>query len=177
MPLSDDMADDEQDVRPEWLPDLVPFSDYGDWSRYVEVIYELYLNDFVRSHFTVGGKPFALRRFPQERGKDKAFWHICGQDDGQDLPDNFRRCERIRWPKAIVLHRGDVSIKMWADDRFKTSNGKLRVLVWYNEEYVVVLEPRPSYVLFVTAYPTDYGHTVRELTARYEAAKDVEVIF
>lgn len=36
---------------------------------------------------------------------------------------------------------------------------------------------RPSYVLFVTAYPTDYGHTVRELTARYEAAKDAEVIF
>ena len=177
MPVTADSFEGMPSLYPEWLPELVSFNDYGDWHRYVEVIYEHYLDDFVRNPFTVGCKRFVMRRYPQVQGKDKAFWHICGQDDGQTLPGDFRRCERIRWPRAIILHRGDVTVKIWSDDHFKTGNGKLRVLIWFNDEYLVVLEPRTHYVLFVTAYPTDYGHTIRELSARYEEAKEREVQF
>jgi len=174
---TDDFMDEMPSSRPSWLPELIRFNDYGNWQRYVDVLYSYYLDDFVRNHFTVGGKKFVMRRYPQALGKDKAFWHICGQDDGQTVPDDFSRCERIRWPKAIILHRGDSTIKIWMDDHYKTGNGKMRVMIWFNDEYIVVLEPRSDYVLFITAYPTEFSHTVRQLKSRYEVAKGVEVKF
>ena len=162
-------------VAPEWLPPLVRFSEYGNWPAYVDAIYEFYLNDFVRSRFTVGCKPLKMRRFPQTQGKDKAFWHLCGHDEGQSEPTDFSRCERIRWPKPILLNRGDRSVKMWAADNFKTSNGKLRVLVWFNDEYLVVLEPRADYVLLVTAYPTQYRNTIRDRERSFQARKGEKI--
>ena len=175
--MNEEGEDEIDNSMPGWLPELEPFDKYGDWWRYVDAIYEIYLDDFVRNHFTVGGKRFSMRRQPQSHGKDKAFWHICGQDDGQTIPSDFSRCERIRWPKAIILHRGDSMVKMWSDDHFKTANGKLRVLLWFNDEYLVVLEPRRDYVLFITAYPTEYGNTISDLERRFQVKKDEEVVF
>lgn len=167
----------EECIAPEWLPPLVLFSDYGNWEAYVDAVYAFYLNDFVHNHFTVGCKRFAMRRFPQSQGRDLAFWHICGHDEGQAIPEDFSRCERIRWPKAIILNRGDQTIKVWSADNFKSSNGKLRVLLWFNDEYLVVLEPRTDHVLFITAYPTQYRNTIRDLQRSFQSRKDAEMVW
>lgn len=177
MTSTDNLMSETPPPRPSWLPDLILFNDYGNWQQYVDVLYEHYLNDFVRDQFTVEGKRLIMRRYPQTLGKDKGFWHICGHDDEQTIPSNFSRCERIRWPKAIIVNRGDSTIKIWMDDRYKGGNGTMRVMIWFNDEYVVVLEPRPNYVLFITAYPTEFSHTVNQLSARYLAAKGMEVLF
>ncbi len=174
---SDSSTSESPPQSPSWLPDLILFNDYGNWQQYVEALYGFYCEDFVLNPFTVGGKRLAMRRYPQVLGKDKTFWHICGQDDEQTMPGDFSRCERIRWPKAIILNKNDSTIKIWVDDCYKGGNGKMRVMIWFNDEYIVVIEPRTDYVLFITAYPTDGGHTLRRLEARYVAAKGKEVIF
>jgi len=162
---------------PVWLPELVYYNDYGDWRRYIDALYEMYLDDFIRDPILIEGKRVFTRREPRLSGKDKAFWHICGDDDSQNRRADFARHERIRWPRAIILHRDDTTIKMWSDDCFKGSNGKLQVSIWFNDEYLVILEPRAGYVLFITAYCTDRGHKIRALQKRFNQRQNCPVSF
>ncbi len=161
---------DDEAVAPTWLPGLVLYNDYGDYDRYIDALYEIYRTDFIREPFQFGGRTICVRREPPLRNKDKAFWHICGEDAGQSAWIDFRRHERIRWPKAIILNCGDATIKTWSDDHHSGPPGTIRTNLWFNDEYLVVLEPRPGYVLFITAYCTDTGHTVRKLEKRFQEA-------
>jgi hypothetical protein len=153
---------------PEWLPPLVPFSDYCNWELYVNALYEFYLDDFVRSGFIVNDRQVRFRREPQYKGKDKNFWHILG-DDKSGPEAELRRYERIRWPKPIVINRYDdkVSIKIWSESDHRGAVGKLRHHIWFSDEYLVVIEEREKYYLFITAYPTNWEHSRQKLEQRY----------
>lgn len=157
-------------VPPSWLPGLVLYNDYGDYRLYIEALYGIYRTDFIQNPFRFDGKTIRVRREPPLRNKDKAFWHICGEDTGQAAWIDFRRHERIRWPKAIILHHDDATVKEWSDDHHSGPPGTIRTNLWFNDEYLVVLEPREAYVLFITAYCTDHDHTVRKLEKRFESA-------
>ena len=156
---------------PTWLPGLVLYNNYGDYRLYIEALYAIYRKDFLQAPFRFDGKIIRVRREPPIRNRDKAFWHICGEDDGQSAISTFRRHERIRWPKAIILHHDDATVKRWSDDHHSGKPGTVRTYLWFNDEYLVVLEPRRDHVLFVTAYCTDYKHTVRKLEKRFQAAR------
>lgn len=153
---------------PTWLPSLEFFNAYNGWQDYVNCLYKIYLTDFILNPIVINGKCIQQRRLPQVQGKDKAFWHICGHDNEQRIPDNFSRFERIRWPKAIILYRNDATIKIWQDDNYAGANNKLQVSIWFNDEYLVVLEPRDKYILFITAYCTIYPHKRKTLQKRFE---------
>ena len=152
---------------PDWLPQLEFFNNYNGWQHYIDSLYKIYLEDFIKNPIVINGKRLQQRRLPQFLDKDKAFWHICGHDETQNIPNDFSRHERIRWPKAIILHRNDVAIKIWQDDNYAGSNGKFQVSIWFNNEYLVVLEPREKYILFITAYCTDKQHKIRTLEKRF----------
>lgn len=152
----------------DWLPKLELYNEYGDWQTYIDALYEIYLNDFIRNPIYINGKRIKQRREPQYLSKDKAFWHICyGNDDHPSHNPDFRRLERIRWPKAIILNRNDVIIKIWEDDCYKGSTGKLQVSIWFNDEYLVILEPRKNEIQFITAYCTDRAHKRLALEKRF----------
>lgn len=157
-------------VPPPWLPELVLYNDYGDYRLYIEALYDIYRTDFIQQPFQFDAKTIRVRREPPIRNKDKAFWHICGEDTGQAAWIDFRRHERIRWPKAIILHHDDASVKEWSDDHHSGPSGTIRTNLWFNDEYLVVLEPREAYVLFITAYCTNHAHTVRKLEKRFQSA-------
>lgn len=152
---------------PTWLPELVPLSAYdGDWDAYVEALYEIYKNELANAWVEFDGRKVVQRREPQRLGKDKGFWHICGDDKDDDGTPELRRYERIRWPRAIIDHKSDARVRVWQSDRNIT--GKRRIFLWFDAEYLVVLEPRPKYVVLITAYCTDRPHTQRKLLADYE---------
>ena len=153
---------------PSWLPQLEKYNDYGSWEVYVDALYEIYLDDFIKNPIFINGKKIQQRREPKEFGKDKAFWHICGHDYIQDTPETFSRFERIRWPKAIILNRHDTTIKIWQEDNNYGSTGTYRISIWFNDEYLVVLEPRESYILFITAFCTDRSHKRKALQKKFE---------
>jgi hypothetical protein len=152
---------------PAWLSPLEFFNTYDGWQDYVNCLYEIYLIDFIQNPIVINGKRIQQRRLPQIQGKDKAFWHICGHDNEQNLPKDFSRFERIRWPKAIILNRDDTTIKIWQDNHYAKAGEKLQISIWFNEEYLVVLEPRNDYILFITAYCTDRNHKIRALQKRF----------
>jgi len=162
--------------RYNWLPDLVLFEEYGNnWDEYLRILYEWYAEDFINSKPIFRNRSLGVKRLPLARNKEATFWHIIqeGDSETEKIPD-FRRCERIRWPKPIIEHCEETNsgIKVWENERHK--NGIQRnILIWFEQkEYLVVLRKRTGYNLFWTGYPVVKERTKQNLERDYQDYKN-----
>lgn len=153
---------------PSWLPPLVVFEDHGgDWQCYVEALYEFFKKDFMTGRLTFEGKRIALKRYPLSEGKEATFWHLIseGNIESERLPD-MRRCERIRWPRPIIIKNFPESgIKIWKNER----HGENRICLWLeSQEYLLILAERKDYILLWTAYMMDKPHRKKKLQNEFD---------
>lgn len=156
--------------RPEqWLPELVELSRCrGDWQAYVELLYACFREDFIDSVPQFPHRRWAMKRYPEYKGKEATFWHIIseGDDEAERLPD-LRRCERIRWPRSIIDAFQSQRVRAWEQRR----RGERRIVLALPDfSYVVVLADRGSYVLLWTAFNVDRAHQRRRYEREYHAA-------
>jgi len=155
---------------PNWLPPLVYFNDYkGDWSIYIEAVYEYFKIDFIENTVFYKNIRIALKKHPLFQEKEFVFWHVTseGEDENERTPD-FRRCERIRWIKPIIENFSDPAIKCWENERKRDR----RICLFLEQEnYLVVLAIRNDYILLWTAYLVDRSHQQQKLLREYEAYK------
>jgi hypothetical protein len=150
-----------------WLPGLIFLADYdGDWERFLDALYEVFRADFVENMPAYRGRRLALKRHPMTNGKEATFWHMVSEGDREeDREIDLRRCERIRWPRPIIEHADEPTIKVWANRR----KGENRICLWLEEqEYLVILADRRGYLLPWTAYPVTQPHRKRKLQKEYE---------
>lgn len=151
----------------EWLPGLILFSDHdGDWNRYLATIYEAFRTQFIVSSPEFRGIRLGLKRHPMIRGKEATFWHMIseGSVEEERLPD-FRRCERIRWPRPVIEHEAHPAVKLWKNKR----GAETRIVIWLEaENYLVILSERKGYILPWTAYLVEQGHQKRKLQREFE---------
>jgi len=153
--------------HPDWLPSLIRLEDYGgDWNRYQEEIYAGFLQDFVDSRPHLDGKPVILKAGDLLAGKHYTFWHVVSEGAHQEeqIP-NLRRCERIRWPRAMIEAADRGFVLRWPTQR----RGRPRVLLALADfSYLVVLSAHTSYYILWTAYPVERRHRRSRLRAEYE---------
>jgi len=150
------------------LPDLILFENYdSDWNQYEEVLYSYFKVDFINNK----PKPFrglriGLKKHPQYKNKEATFWHFIteGKNESERYPD-FRRCERIRWPKPIIENDQNEDVKVWENTRGAKSNICLCYGDW---EYLVVLRKGNGYVLPWTAYYPYTEYTKLKWKKEYE---------
>lgn len=144
---------------PAWLPALMLLSDYdGRWNAYVEAVYARFKDDMLTNQPKFDGMWVRSRRDPIYDGKYAGFWHCVseGKDEAERTPD-LRRCERIGWLRPVIVeaHAAE-EIDVWRNQRQRDT----RRLLWFNEEYLVVLAERTrqrdgfQYMQLVTAYCT-----------------------
>ena len=148
------MSDD-----PSWLPPLMLLSDHScDWSVYVDAIYKRFREDLITRQPRYAGKWVRCRRDPIFDGKYAGFWYCIseGNDEASRTPD-LRRCERIGWVRAVIVNAETSNeISAWRNTRY----GESRRLLWFREEYLVVLAERTrrddgfQYLQLITAYQT-----------------------
>lgn len=159
---------------PDWLPPLLDLADYGgDWEAYVDAVYRRFTTDFVHNKASFRGFRVGVRYHPPFRGKGYGFWH-CIQEGAieSERSPNLARCARIGWIRAIIEHHTEPEIAQWTNRR----QGELCYLLWFREEYLVVLAVRGSeadrsrYYLLKTAYCTNRPHTVKRLRAERDRA-------
>lgn len=159
---------------PQGLPPLVLLEEsQGDWPRYLALLYGFFRRDFVDSHPSWPGKRVGLKRYPEYEGKSATFWHFIseGSDEAERIPD-LRRCERIRWPRAIMdrfaLQRPapEAELVWWKSWRGRDESF---VLALADFSYVVVVADRGEFVLPWTAYYVPQQHRQNKLRKEYGA--------
>ncbi len=155
-----------------WLPALIEFNHYGNWEDYLEAIHDQFLRDFASNPPTWPGKRLSLKRHPEYRGKSATFWHLTSEGAiEEERPPDFRRCERIAWPRAIVAQftgqkpkEGDL-IVWWKNKR--GSEDRV-ILALPDFSYVVIIAERTDYVMVWTAYPVERLHRQRKLETEFK---------
>jgi hypothetical protein len=153
--------------QPEWLPPLINLSEYnGDWEEYEKALYKIFTNGFISSRPSFRGRPLKLKRYPLTRDKESTYWHLIqeGEVEEERTPD-LRRCERLRWVRAVIENDADENVKVWVQRR----NSRKRICMWLeNEEYMVILDDRNKYLLLWTAFMVDRPHQKRKYRKEYE---------
>ena len=158
----------------DWLPPLVLFEDsHGVWETYVEVLYDWFRRDFLCSLPQWQGGRVGLKRYPLSLGKEATFWHFIseGQNEADRIID-FRRCERIRWPRptmeAFTAQRPLATdpVVWWKNER----RGEERYLLALPDfSYLMVVADRGDYVLPWTQYHIEYAHRQEKYRKEFEA--------
>lgn len=137
-----------------WLPALICLPAYdGDWTRYVDAVYEAFRTDFVRRKPSLAGRQCGLCRSQLSEGKEDTFWHVVseGENEHDRLP-NLRRCERIRWPRPIIESAGSNGTHCWSTKRGREK----RIVISLGDfSYLVVLVDRKTHVRLLTAFPIE----------------------
>ena len=82
-----------------------------------------------------------------------------GDVESERIPD-IRRCERIRWPRAVIENWSDPAVKTWHQKR--GSNERVALLL-ESERYLVILADREDFVLPWTAYPVEKDRQLARL--------------
>lgn len=133
------------------LPELIELSQFGgNFARYLEAVYEIFVDEFVRRKPVFRGTRLALKKYPVTDGKEATFWHITseGEDEQNRIPD-LRRLERIKWPSFIINNSEHPYLRVWENTRGTKTN----VLIMHEyEKYVVILRKGNGYLLPWTAY-------------------------
>ncbi len=158
------------DAAHDWLPGLLEFS--GDWSSYVEEVYDAFSRDLLASPTRFRGRRVAVRRDPRDQGKEAGFWHAIseGPEEQERTPD-LRRCERVRWIRALIECSDRKKVRIWGVMR----GSDRRVLIALKDfTYVVVLAVRKKYVLFITAYAVWQRHRREKLRRECQAWNDAQ---
>lgn len=157
------------------IPALVELSTYdGDYSKYEEAVYALYDETFQNHKFYLDGKPINHKKHPTFNNKSATFWHIISSGPNEENRNaDLRRYERIAWPAFILDYCASncSNLLIWKNKR----KGKTRVILWCREiDYVVVLDERPEFLIFWTAYPVTYKHTHHKLLKEYQQYQEMQ---
>ncbi len=152
------------------FPDLLHFQDFnGDFSSYFNAVYKVFENDFIKSQPLFDGLRVSAQKHPEVDGIHRTFYHITheGEIENDRTPD-FRRMERIRYPKFIIQNYLHTELLVWK----KIVGRDVRIhLLNETEKYLVVLTQRKDYLLFWTAFYISEKHTLRKKKQEYEAYK------
>jgi hypothetical protein len=156
-----------------WKYLLLPYEDYeGSFNEFLEDVYKIYNHDFIKNKPKYLGNSVNIKKYPIFGNKEYNYWHIIseGKIEEERYPD-IARCERIKWPAKVIENSTDSSVLVWKNKR----GNNIRILIYLSiEDYLVVLEERSDYILFITAYPVVENHRKRALHKEYEKYKKQE---
>jgi hypothetical protein len=149
-------------------PDLVPFNAFGgDWTLYEAELHRIFLAEIAGGGLQFRGIRVGSRRHPEAAGRWASFWHLVQEGHVEDdrTPD-LRRCERIPWVRWVIENAPThAEIDEWQNTR----GTEVNTLLWYREEYLVILAQRQGYWLLKTAYCTEKSGRIRQLRKERDA--------
>jgi hypothetical protein len=149
-------------------PDLVSLGAFGgDWTAYESELNRIFINEIARGGIEFRGVRVNCHRMPETAGRWASFWHLVqeGRVENDRTPD-LRRCERIRWVRWVIENAAShAEIDEWQNTR----GAEINTLLWYREEYLVVLAQRNGYWLLRTAYCTDKTGRIAQLRRERDA--------
>ena len=154
---------------PDWLPDLILLDDHeNDWDTYLDAVHKVFQADFGQGDVSFKGNPVRIRKRPIVRRREPTFWHIVqeGKIEDERTPD-FRRLERMGWPKRIIEEAASRQLPCWHTQRGTNSRS---LIALSDFSYLVVLDRRPDHSLLWTAYPIEFERRRKQLRDEYDSS-------
>lgn len=170
-----------------WIPEEIELQKGEDWADYENRLYDVFSSDFIESTPKYQDLPIVIRTDPRYDGKEEAFWHLTCRDyqhvDGkpESRDPDIERCRRIRWPRAVIEEHmacsghvenewGCRGVMVWRSTHpGRRSRSQERIKFFLeDEQYLVVLEPRKSYYLLITAYYVDQDWSLKSIRKEAE---------
>ncbi len=156
------------------FPELIYFEDFGgDFNAYFKAVYLIFENHFIKSQPVYDGLNVSAPKQPLVDDKHhRTFYHITheGEDEKNRNPD-FRRMERIRYPKFVIDNCPHSELLIWE----KTIGRDQRIHILNEvEQYLVVLTKRKTYLMLCTAFFIEQEHTIKKKLKEYEAYKNAK---
>ena len=152
------------------LPQKILLEDYGgDYHRYIDAVYTIFKNDFIKHKTLWGTHKLNLKFNPIFQDRAYTFYHMTHEGEVEDerTPD-LRRCECLPWAKPTLQNTQLWQLKFWRQER---KNSKNRICIWLDNEddidYYVILEVRESYVLLWTAFVSEYSNSTKKKEKEY----------
>lgn len=156
----------------EWLPSRIEFDDYdGNWFRYLDVIYQVYLETLVLDRASFQGKIVLTIKEPQRDNKEETFWHIIEGKIGNKVETDFDRCASVPWIRPTIDATREGNSNWWISSRTKKGKRRklTRLVIALNDfSYKIILNIRKANFLLITAYPISDKHTQRKIKREYE---------
>ena len=150
------------------LPELITLGEFGgDFTAYLEAVYEIFRADYIENQPVFQGQRLALKKHPVSQDKEATFWHMTssGESEEERNPD-LRRMERIRWSPKMINESEHPYLKVWRNIR---PGGQKSILIWHDaEKFLVVLRDRGEYILPWTTYVVNQPHRERKLMKEYK---------
>lgn len=156
----------------DWLPEKILRCNFSSDSDFLKEVEDAYKNDFVRGVVCFRTTPVKRKTYPiRHNGEDASFWHIttCGNSEDSRVR-SYDRCERIKWPKAIIENEKDFLINVWEEGKKLLLHFRFTEFQPHEKDYLVVLEKRNKYYVLWTAYPIEWEHTRQKYLKRFQTA-------
>lgn len=167
-------------MKCEWLPKriLLPDDNWDNYPQYEEDLYLIFLADIYNKIGNYKGKVVMMRRHPEWNNKNESFYHIiCDKtkDKENKWYPNIERASRITWGKAIIQHNpcSNEACECSGLLSWDSVESKRRIhkILFKDVRYLVILEERDDYWLYLTSYYIDSAHRIRKLTKEYHDYK------
>lgn len=149
------------------FPDLIYLEDYqGNFKNYFKAVYQIFESDFLKSNPFFEGHKITAARYPEVDGLSRTFYHIThhGEDEQNREPD-FRRMERIRFPRFKIENHPHQEILVW--EKVIGRDKRIHILN-RNERYLLVLNKRQRFLLLWTAFYIEQNHTLQKKLNEYD---------
>lgn len=156
------------------LPQKIYLEEYGgNYHRYIDAVYEIFEEDFIRHKATFGSHRLNLKFNPRFQERAYTFYHMThkGEKEDEREPD-LRRCECMPWARPTIENVENWQLKFWRQTR-QRSNNRVCICLENDDDvdYFVVLEVRSNYVLLWTAFVGERPHETAKKMREYNAWK------
>ena len=143
--------------QPDFLPPMINLD--GSYEEIAERLYEVFRRDFMENRARHLGCDVTFNGVIDEfsQGKVEGFWHVITREDAtkSNRLIDYRRAERLSWAKPLMENPYRKEIKFFFYQEGDPRKG-IRNYIWLEDyNYVVILQRKKSYYVWVTAFYVD----------------------
>ena len=169
-------------VKCGWLPKRImpPENVWNkdEYIKYEDILYQIYIDQIFNKIGIYNGKLVSMKKYPLTAERHESFYHIiCGtHKDGTIKGLDTERASRLLWGKAMIQNEpckydlsacGCSGLLVW-DSNYKGK--RRRKILFKDKRYIVILEDRPKYWLYITSYYIESSYKLQNLTKEYHEA-------
>lgn len=163
-------------IECKWLPALYDYPDWNNYNEYENALYDYFEKHYLKAALYFKGSRIQFRHQPIENEKIEAFYHIICKNYTEKInrqPD-AERIIRISWTRAFIENYNctydccNEKPLHW----YQRGNKDAIKHYIYFQRYLVIMEERKNYFLFITAFFVEEEYYHRKLLKDYQKAEN-----